>query len=136
VLILIALISHLEKGVQSMSSVPVTIHCLVYPKDKSVKPYPATIVGMASLTGVQVGGGPILPPEQVPPVEPPLTIWPNPPEGSVLPEHPIVIPEPPPEQPPASPSPPHEGWNWSAAKSGWYYLYVPGQGAAGPKRRP
>jgi hypothetical protein len=119
-----------------MSSVPVTIHATVYPKDKSVKPYPATIVGMASLTGVQVGGGPILPPGEAPPVEPPLTIWPNPPEGSVLPEHPIVLPpEPPPTQPPATPSPPHEGWNWSAAKSGWYYVYVPGEGSAGPKRK-
>ena len=45
-----------------MSSVPVTIHCQIYPKDKSVKPYPATIIGFASITGLQVGGGPILPP--------------------------------------------------------------------------
>jgi len=74
----------------------------------------------------------------VPPVEPPLVIWPNPPEGQApLPSHPIVLPDPiqPPEKPPAQAEPPHEGWNWSAAKSGWYYLYIPGEGQAGPKKR-
>jgi hypothetical protein len=130
--------AHFQKGVQKMSSVPVTIHATVYPKDKSVRPYPATIVGMASITGLSVGGGPVLPPEEVPPVEPPLVIWPNPPEGQApLPSHPIVLPDPiqPPEKPPAQAEPPHEGWNWSQAKSGWYYLYVPGEGQAGPKKR-
>ena len=30
--------------------------------------------------------------------------------------------------------PPHEGWNWSVAKSGWDFLYVPGKGDPQPKR--
>lgn len=117
-----------------MASVPITFRGNVYPRDKSTDPFPATCVGFAEITGLQPGGGPILPPDEVPPVEPPLTIWPGP---GPLPgvEHPIVLPDPilPPDRPPATPQPPHEGWNWSAAKSGWYYLYVPGEGAAGPK---
>lgn len=123
-----------------MAAVPVTIQAMIYPRDKSGEPYPATIVGFASITGLQVGGGPILPPDEVPidpPIEPPLTIWPNPPEGvAPIPEHPIVLPDPiqPPDQPPSPPVPPHEGWNWSAAKSGWYYLYVPGPEDPQPKR--
>lgn len=43
---------------------------------------PCTIVGLASLTGLGVGGGPILPPSQPP------SIWPSP--GH--PAHPIVLP--------------------------------------------
>ena len=46
-----------------MAEVPVTIQCMIYPRDKSGKPYPATVVGFASITGLQVGGGPILPPD-------------------------------------------------------------------------
>lgn len=120
-----------------MAGVPITFHGMMYPKDKSVKPYAFTALGVASITGLSVGGGPILPPDEVPPVEPPLTIWPNPPEGTApLPEHPIVLPDPitPPDKPPATPEPPHQGWNWSQAKSGWYFLYVPGAGAPQPKK--
>jgi hypothetical protein len=120
-----------------MAEVPVTIHAQIYPKDKSVKPYPATILGFASITGLSVGGGPVLPPAEVPPVDPPLVIWGGPFDPPPHPEHPIAWPQPPtpPEQPPATPVPPHEGWNWSAEKSGWYYLYIPGTGDPQPKRR-
>ena len=121
-----------------MSAVPVTIQAMIYPRDKSGDPYPATIVGFASITGLTVGGGPILPPDEVPPgeVQPPLVIWggpidPYPDIGGPGPQPPI---DPPPIDPPATPTPPHEGWNWSAVKSGWYYLYVPGPGDAGPKK--
>lgn len=120
-----------------MAQVPVTIICQIYPKDKTVKPYPATILGFANITGLEVGGGPILPPEEVPPVDPPWEIWPNPPEGTAPhPEHPIVLPDPilPPENPPPGNPPWHEGWNWSVAKNGWYYLYIPGEGDPQPKR--
>ena len=117
-----------------MSEVPVTIHCQVYPKDKSVKPYPAVIVGFASITGLEVGGGPILPPDEAPQPEPPLVIWGG---GGVGDYIDAGLPEPPtpPEKPPSAPEKPHEGWNWSHAKGGWYYLYVPGPGEVGPKRR-
>lgn len=118
-----------------MSSVPITFQGMMYPRDKSVKPYPFTALGVASITGLEVGGGPILPPGEVEP-PPGWEIWPNPPEGvAPTPEHPIVLPPTlPPVDPPAQPEPPHEGWNWSTVKSGWYYLYVPGEGEAGPKR--
>lgn len=121
-----------------MSQVPVTIVGMIYPRDKSVAPYPATIQGYAHITGLEVGGGPIIDGDPGVPIEPPLTIWPNPPEGTApMPEHPIVLPDPitPPDQPPATPEKPHEGWNWSAAKSGWYFLYIPREGDAQPKRR-
>ena len=115
-----------------MAEVPVIIVATIFPRDKSVKPYPATIAGWAHIAGLEVGGGPILPPDEVPPVEPPLTIW-----GGALdpyPDHGLPVPPTPPTQPPATPTPPHEGWNWSAAKSGWYFLYVPGPGDAQPKK--
>lgn len=123
-----------------MAAVPVTIQCMVYPRNKTVAPYPATIVGMASITGLEIGGGPIVePPPDITP-EPPLVIW-GPPDGR--PTLPISgwdpgsgtwPDQPPPDQPPTAPEKPHEGWNWSAAKSQWYYLYVPGKGAAQPKK--
>ena len=122
-----------------MSAVPVTIQCLVYPKNKTVPPYPATIIGFASITGLEVGGGPVEPPPDIP-VQPPLVIWgpsdPRPtlpiagwdPGSGTWPDRP------PPDQPPPQVEKPHEGWNWSAAKSAWYYLYVPGKGDAQPKK--
>lgn len=121
-----------------MAGVPITFHGTMYPKNKTDKPYAFTAVGIADITGLEVGGGPILPPgTELPPEEqpkPPLVIWGGP-FDPPHPAHPIVLPDPitPPDQPPSPPVPPHEGWNWSQAKSGWYYLYVPGEGEAGPK---
>lgn len=116
-----------------MAAVPVTIQGICYPRDKSGDPFPVTIVGVEWNPALSVGGGPVYPPESKPP-NPPTEIWPNPPEGTApMPEHPIVIP-PPPDKPPTTPERPHEGWNWSAAKSGWYYIYVPGEGQPSPKK--
>lgn len=126
-----------------MADVPITFRGMMYPRDKSLAPYPFTALGVANITGLSVGGGPILPPDEVPPIEPPgeppLEIWPGP--GPIFPiephpEHPIFLPDPilPPVDPPAAPVPPHEGWNWSHAKAGWYYLYVPGPTDPGPHR--
>jgi hypothetical protein len=100
---------------------------------------PGTFVGNAAIAGLGVGGGPIVdPPPDIQP-DPPLVIWGGPFDPPPHPEHPIAWPPgnvtPPPTQPPATPELPHEGWNWSAAKSGWYYLYVPGPGVAEPKGR-
>jgi hypothetical protein len=121
-----------------MAAVPVTIHAFVYPKNKTVEPFPATIVGFANITGLGAGGGPIEPPPDIP-VQPPLVIWGGPFDPPAHPEHPIAWPPgnvtPPPDQPPAQVETPHEGWNWSHANSGWYYLYVPGATDAQPKRR-
>jgi len=128
-----------------MSVVPIILSGVFYPKNKKDPPLVGTFVGNAAIAGLEVGGGPIIPPDEVPPVEPPLVIWgpPDMPPGfwgggmgpgvkpQPHPEHPIVLP---PEQPPSPPEKPHEGWNWSEAKSGWYYLYIPGEDEAQPKQ--
>lgn len=125
-----------------MAAVPLTFQCMVFPRNKTVAPYPATIVGLASITGLEIGGGPIETPPDLP-IEPPLVIWPGP---GPLPGvgHPIVLPGdpswegptvPPPDQVPPQVEKPHPGWNWSAVKSQWYFLYVPGSGQAQPKKK-
>lgn len=126
-----------------MAGVPVVFNCLVYPRNKTVAPFPATIVGIASIEGIGPEHPIVIPPPPDIPVEPPLVIWPNPPEGQApLPSHPIALPgdpwwpdEPPPDMPPDTVEPPHEGWNWSATKGQWYFLYVPGKDAAQPKKK-
>ena len=134
-----------------MAAVPVTIVGIETRDDGSSSN--VTIVGLASLTGLAVGGGPMPggPPPQIwgptdprptPPIagipglpgyEPPLTIWgPTDPR----PTHPIVIPPPPPDvdQPPPAgvkPPPPDGGWGYSP-DYGWGYF--PGPTQASPKR--
>jgi len=96
---------------------------MIYPRNKTDAPYPATIVGEAWITGLQVGGGPA--------------------EPQPHPEHPIVLP--PVEQPPPveetpgvgititlKKAPPEGGWGVNL-EEGWYY--APGPTQAGPKRR-
>lgn len=84
------------------------------------------LIGEASLTGVGVGGGPIIPePPQRPPGYPAHPIY----LPGAHPEHPIVIPPPPtdPPQPPTEgkPPPPGGGWGWHP-EYGWGYF--PGSG--------
>lgn len=112
-----------------MAAVPVTLSGVLYDKTNKTQQV-VTFIGLASITGLGVGGGPIEPPPDIQP-EPPLVIWGG--GNEPFPTPPIVIP-PCPDQPPTSPEKPHEGWNWSFAKSGWYFLYVPGKGEAGPKK--
>lgn len=110
-----------------MSQVPVSMQVIVYPKNKTVEPFPATIVGYAWITGLEVGGGPM-----------PGGPGAQPPSGA-QPEHPIVLPpveEPPPTDPFPTVSldvkqPPAEGGWGFKADTGWYY--DPGT-TAGPKR--
>jgi hypothetical protein len=94
---------------------------MIYPRDKSVKPYPATIVGAAWITGLSVGGGPM-------------------PGGDAHPEHPIVLPpvdQPPPVDPgpnitiTVKEAPANGGWG-ANSDEGWYW--TPGPGQAGPKK--
>ena len=120
-----------------MAAVPITIVGMLYAKDKTIPPTRVSIVGVEWNPALSIGGGPVYPPAEKPP-GPPTEIWPNPPEGvAPIPEHPIVIPPPPDEIPPPdqAPAKPHEGWNWSAQKSGWYYIYVPGEGEGTPKKK-
>jgi len=109
-----------------MSQVPVSMQVIIYPRDKSIDPYPATIVGYAWITGLQVGGGPM----------------PGGRPGDAHPEHPIVLPpieEPPPVEETGvgititvKKAPESGGWGCNLDE-GWYY--APGAGQAGPKRR-
>lgn len=113
-----------------MAAVPVTIIGTLTDNDGTKN---VTLAGLASLTGLEVGGGPIMPgggegppsiwpspghPEH--PIYLPPTIWPDPPNPDrPHPEHPIVIPPPPdiPSAPPLQvkvvwipPPHPHSGW--------------------------
>ena len=115
-----------------MAEVPITFRGMMYPKNKTVAPYPFTALGVANITGLSVGGGPIIPPDEVPPVDPPLVIWGGPIDP--YPDHGLPVPPTPPDKPPTPPVGPHEGWNWAQAKSGWYFLYIPGPGEAQPKK--
>src|SRR6516165_8916547 len=97
-----------------MAEVPVTIVGTVAPMGKASgdQPYPAVITGKLNITGLGVGGGPIMPPAggggehpahpiYLPPVisgppgpwpSPPIYLPPDPGEGPVFPAHPIVLP--------------------------------------------
>jgi hypothetical protein len=144
-----------------MAAVPVTIVGIITTEAGSTN---ATMVGMASLTGLGIGGGPIFPPDQppgrpehpiapVPPGRPEHPIAPvppghpehpivMPPEGNV-PSHPIWLPEPP-DQPPIIEPPPEGGapvvpdgtyaWVMHQPSQQWHLVYNPGPGDAQPKR--
>ena len=123
-----------------MAAVPIVISGVLYPKNKKDPPVPGTFFGNAWIAGLHVDTSPpeVEPPPDINP-EPPLVIWggpidPYPDIGGPAPQPPWPI-DPPPIEPPTEVQPPHEGWNWSVAKSGWYYLYVPGKDEAGPKGR-
>ena len=123
-----------------MAAVPVTIIGTLTGKDGSEN---VTIIGMASLTGLSVGGGPITdephPEHPIAPGGKPPSIWPSPghpahpivippdvwptppnPDGP-HPEHPIVIP-PPSELPGAPPLQVKVVWG---PQVGWQVVLVP-----------
>lgn len=86
-----------------MAAVEVTITGTLYDKLNRTTQQ-VVLIGEASLTGLTVGGGPIIPPEQ-PPTEPPS-------EG-------------------VKPPPPGGGWGYHP-DYGWGYF--PGPGGIGPHR--
>lgn len=112
-----------------MAAVPVTIVGILTTDGGSTN---ATMVGMASLTGLGVGGGPIVPPSDAHPEHPivlppdkpsvpPPSIWPPGP-GIDFPSHPIVLP------PPGNPIAPGTLIEWKAVwteDKGWFIVGVP-----------
>ncbi len=120
-----------------MAQIPVSMQVTIYPRNKSVPPYPATIVGYAWLTGVGVGGGP-MPGGPGSPAHPDQGL----PGSQPGVEHPIVLP--PVDKPPpvnesgmeitltVKEAPATGGWGLNLDE-GWYY--APGPSEAGPKRR-
>lgn len=138
-----------------MASVPITIIGSLTDKDGSQN---VTLTGMASITGLEVGGGPIVggPPSIWPgrpehPIAPggeppsiwpspgrpahpiviPPTIWPNPPEGANIPAHPIVIPH-----PPAIQAPDLQVQIVWTPEQGWAVVLVPAGTAPAPSATP
>lgn len=96
-----------------MAAAEVTITGLLYDKLARTTQN-VVLIGEASLTGLSIGGGPIIPPPpEIKPPRPPTDIWPNPPEGQApIPSHPIALPgDPwwPPTQPVDPPSLPPPG---------------------------
>jgi hypothetical protein len=57
-----------------MPAVEVTITGMLYDKLARTSQN-VVLIGEATLTGLGVGGGPIVPPPVTPPTEPPLSIW-------------------------------------------------------------
>lgn len=122
-----------------MAAVEVTISGVLYDKVNRTT-QPVVLIGEATLTGLGVGGGPIMPPGEG---GKPPHIWggpidpypghPLPPSG-LHPAHPIVLPPDkptdPPTEPPTQPADPAWSWCWSP-QYGWHPAYV-----AGDKPRP
>lgn len=130
-----------------MAAVPITI-VGIETKDDGTSGQ-VTIVGMASLTGLGVGGGPIMPPDKPPGIwgptdprpTPPIYLPPIIPGGPPInigahPEHPIVLPPPPPDTTPSPPGmavkPPPDAGGWAYVQP-WGWGYFPSGATAGPK---
>jgi len=140
-----------------MAGIKLTMNAVVVPLGKAAgdQPYPALITGTASYTGLEVGGGPIMPPAGgggapgVPthPIYNPPGIWgptdprPTPPiyipappgEPPPHPAHPIVLP--PVDVPPPDGGTGDTGWQvqtyWTP-ENVWGVAIVPGEGTLVP----
>lgn len=122
-----------------MAAVPVTMTVIIYPKNKTDPPYPATIVGYAWITGLDVGGGPVIPPgPDLPHPAHPIVLPGDPSWGDPHPAHPIELPPESPSPPDITvpsdpkPPPPEGGWGWSPTY-GWGFF--PGPGMPSPKKK-
>jgi hypothetical protein len=130
-----------------MSAIPVTIVGTLNSKSDSgtaVVQTQVCLVGNLHLTGLAVGGGPIIPPDEIPPGTPVFPIW-GPPGITLppLPGYPPVAGHPLPEPPPPFPEPPADGMvKPPPAEGGWGYHpdygwgYFPGPGDPQPKQPP
>lgn len=143
-----------------MAEVPIQISGVLYDKTARTQ-RPVVLVGKASIVGLSVGGGPIVPPEESGPVDPgygveapvdpnygipgppprpthpivlpPPTIWPPGP-GIEVPEHPIVIPPPTDGKPEIPPGP----IDWKAVwhpEYGWMVVGIPSGLHPSPSKR-
>jgi hypothetical protein len=101
-----------------MSAVPVIINGVMVPKGKDArdKPVPAVFIGYASIQGLEVGGGPVIPDGGPPPIDPPI----DPPEQP-QPGLAVVI----------KPAPATGGWGLASQGDKLQWYFVPGE--AGPK---
>jgi hypothetical protein len=101
-----------------MAAVPVVINGVMMPKGKGAgdKPVPAVFIGYASIAGLEVGGGPIIPdaPPDVP-VDPPEQ-----PQPGIA----VVI----------KPAPVTGGWGLASQGGQLQWFFTPSQSGAGPKR--
>ena len=120
-----------------MAEVPVTIVGIVAPMGKASgdQPYPAVITGKASITGLGIGGGPIMPPPGGGGEHPAHPIYLPPDSGHpppLLPTHPIVLP--PIDIPPPDGGEEQDKWQvqtyWTP-ETGWGVAIVPGPGHPG-----
>ena len=104
-----------------MAAVPVIINGVLMPKTKggSDKPVPAVFIGALSIQGLEVGGGPVIPPD-APPVDPPIDPPPTDPGPGVA----VVI----------KPAPVTGGWGIATDTSGQQFKWFFTPGGAGPKR--
>jgi hypothetical protein len=102
-----------------MAAVPVVINGVMMPKGKGAddKPVPAVFIGYASIPGLSVGGGPV-----IPDTPPPIPV------------------DPPPDQPPPAlavvikPAPVTGGWGLAAQGDQIQWYFVPAQSGPQPKR--
>jgi hypothetical protein len=102
-----------------MAAVPVILNGVMYPKEKGGQVIPAVFCGYLSIEGLEVGGGPIIPPDAPVPPDPPIDVPPQPPGPSVA----VVI----------KPAPATGGWGLATDQSGvLQWFFVPG--GAGPKK--
>jgi len=144
-----------------MAAIPITIIGQISTPNGGIEQ--ATITGIAAITGLEVGGGPVTPP--LTPAHPiagppewghhpahpiagppewghtpahPIVIPPTPPEvDPPVPAHPIVLPPVPPEvpvSPPGGAVPEGWGWHWHEPGSEWLLVYNPTSEQAQPKR--
>lgn len=104
-----------------MAAVPVILNGVMVPKNRAAgdQPVPCVITGYLSIEGLEVGGGPIIPPDVTPP-DPPIDVPPDQPPPSLA----VVI----------KPAPVTGGWGLASSGGQFQWFYAPAQGGAGPKK--